>query len=71
MLGCRPPPCLPPPAALWPKGKSKKKLKKAKKVIDLLPEKAYLVSIERVIGTHYILGLREREVKGRKKLLTV
>ena len=78
---CRPPAARLPPARLPPAchpieppaapRKSQKKIKKVKKVIDLLREKAYLVSIERVIGTHYILGLQEREVKGRKKSLTV
>ena len=46
MLGCRPP----------PQEKVKKSRKKSKKVVDLLTERAYLVSIERVIGTHYIIG---------------
>ena len=35
-----------PPPFRQPNGKSKKKLKKVQKVIDLLHEKAYLVSIK-------------------------
>ena len=53
-------------AARRPK-KVEKSQKKLKKVIDLLPERAYLVSIERVIGTHYIIGLQKREVRKEAK----